>query len=242
MKRLLFILLSIVVFNCTYAQYSITTTKVDSNIHLYTSYGDVGDYKNIDANAVVVLSGDDALIFDTPWDSLQAEQLISWVQDSLHKNVMASIITHAHVDRIGSIEVFHKYNIPTYAYKLTAIEAKKNSHPLPQHLIQTTDTTFKLNSIDIIAYYPGEGHTVDNIILYIPSKQFLYGGCFIKSGFSKHIGNIADANTKAWPKSIYNMQQRFSSTGIKMVIPGHGSWKSDNAIENTLHLLDHLTE
>lgn len=242
MRLIIFILLSTIAFNSAYAQYHIKTVKVDSNIYLYTSYGDVGDYKNIDANAVVVVSGNDALIFDTPWDNVQATQLITWITDSLHKNIKAAIITHAHVDRIGSIEVFHQYGIPTYSYKLTAIEAKKNKHPLPKHLIQSNDTTFSLNDIDVVAYYPGEGHTVDNMVLYIPSKEFLYGGCFIKSGLSKSIGNIADANTTAWPVSIRNMQHRFLPIGIKTVIPGHGSWDSNKAIENTLYLLDHLKE
>ena len=198
----------------------------------------MGNYKNIDANAVIVTSGDDAIVFDTPWDNAQATQLIRYIQDSLKKNILLCIITHAHVDRIGSIETFQKNNIPTFCYYKTAIEATKNNHPIPDHLFHNTDTTFKCGDIEIIAYHPGAGHTVDNIVLYIPSKQFLYGGCFIKSGFSGSIGNIADVDVVAWPESVKRMQKRFSKTGIEMVIPGHGSWESDRAIENTLKLLE----
>lgn len=236
MKVSLLILCILLSFHAL-AQYSIKVTPVDSNIYLYTSYGDVGNYKNIDANAALIISGKDAIIFDTPWDNAQAEELIRFVQDSLKKNILLSIITHAHVDRIGSIETFQKNNIPTVCYYKTAIEAPKHNHPKPDYNFYGTDTTFKCGNIDIVAYHPGAGHTVDNIVLYVPSKQFLYGGCFIKSGYSQSIGNIADADVTEWPNSIKRMQERFKPTGIKMVIPGHGSWKSDKAIKNTLNLL-----
>lgn len=237
MSRTVCILLLLFIAINTSAQYDIKLTPVDSNIYLYTSYGDVGNYKNIDANAVVVVSGNDAVLFDTPWDNRQAEQLLRFVQDSLKKDIKLCIITHAHVDRIGSIETMHKNNIPTLSYYKTAEQAPIHKHPVPEHVFYSDDTTIRCGSIDITAYYPGAGHTIDNTVLYIPAKQFLYGGCFIKSGFSHSIGNIADADVAAWPVSVKKMQQRFARTGISMVIPGHGSWESDKAIETTLELL-----
>ena len=242
MRIFLIGILSLLLSVASTAQYNIKITSVDSNIYLYTSYGDVDNYKNIDANAAFVVSGSDVIIFDTPWDNAQAQQLISYIEDSLHKNILLSIITHAHVDRIGSIETFHKNNIPTVCYQLTAIEAPKHGHPTPENIFYTTDTSFKCGTIDIVAYHPGAGHTIDNIVLYVPSKKFLYGGCFIKSGYSQTIGNIADADVSAWPESIKNMQDRFKETGFEMVIPGHGSWESDKAIENTVHLLSEKTD
>ncbi len=226
----------------TSAQYSIKTSKVDSNIYLYTSYGDAGNYKNVDANAVVVVSGNEAMLFDTPWDSVQAEQLITWVNDSLHKKIILSVITHAHADRIGSIGIMHRHGIPTYSHYLTAQEAVKRGYHKPLHIFYNDDTTFHCGNIEVVAYYPGAGHTIDNIVLYIPSKKFLYGGCFIKSGFSTDIGNIEDANVAAWPESLAKMKNRFKKTGIVMIIPGHGSWQSDKAIENTHRLLTETKE
>lgn len=236
------IVLMIGLSTSTSAQYSINTTKVDSNIYLYTSYGDAGNYKNVDANAVVVVSGNEAMLFDTPWDSVQAEQLITWITDSLHKKITLSVITHAHADRIGSIATMHKHGIPTYSHYLTAQEAVKRDYPQPQHIFYNDDTTLRCGNIEVVAYYPGAGHTIDNIVLYIPSKKFLYGGCFIKSGFSTDIGNIEDADVAAWPQSLTKMKKRFKKTGINMIIPGHGSWQSDKAIDNTLRLLTETKE
>lgn len=234
---IIFLLTTLVFQKSVSAQYSIKTQKVDSNIWLYTSYGDAGNYKNIDANAVVLVSGDEAMLFDTPWDSVQAEQLINWVTDSLRKKIILSVITHAHADRIGSIAAMHWHGIATYSHHLTVQEAVKREYPRPQHVFYNDDTTFRCGNIEVIAYYPGAGHTIDNIVLYIPSKKFLYGGCFIKSGFSTDIGNIEDADVAAWPESLAKMKKRFKKPGFNMVIPGHGSWQSDKAIENTRRLL-----
>ncbi len=245
MKRITTIILSLAVLVSPlilHAQYSIKTTKVDSNVYIYTSYGDAGNYKNVDANAVVLVSGNEAILFDTPWDSAQAEQLISWVSDSLHKKITLSVITHAHADRIGSIGTMHRHGIPTYSHYLTAQEAVKRDYPRPNNIFYGNDTTFRCGNIEVVAYYPGAGHTIDNIVLYIPSKKFLYGGCFIKSGFSTDIGNIADADVAAWPQSLAKMKNRFKKTGFDMVIPGHGSWQSDTAIENTMRLLTETKE
>lgn len=246
MKYILTYVVIVLMIGClsssTSAQYSINTTKVDSNIYLYTSYGDAGNYKNVDANAVVVVSGNEAMLFDTPWDSVQAEQLITWITDSLHKKITLSVITHAHADRIGSIATMHRHGIPTYSHYLTAQEAVKRDYPGPLHVFYNDDTTFRCGNIEVVASYPGAGHTIDNIVLYIPSKKFLYGGCFIKSGFSTDIGNIEDADVAAWPESLAKMKNRFKKTGINMVIPGHGSWQSDNAIENTRRLLTETKE
>lgn len=233
--RLLTLLLLLPVL-CS-AQYHITTSQIDSNIYLYTSYGDAGSYTNVDANAVIVVSGKDALLFDTPWDSLQAEKLITYVKDSLKKNILLAIVTHAHLDRIGSIDVMHQHDIPTYAYYLTGQEAQKRGYTIPQHLFYQTDTTLRCGTIDITALYPGPGHTVDNIVLYVPSKHLLYGGCFLKSGKSNHIGNIEDADVAQWPHSVERLQEHIKMLKIKYVIPGHGPWQSDNAINNTLRLL-----
>ncbi len=240
MKAYVTIILVSLLYLQTYAQYSIKITPIDSNVFIYTSYGDVGKYKNIDANAVVVMSEGEAMLFDTPWDDAQTNQLIQYVQDSLKKTIKLCIITHAHVDRIGGIKTIHKNNIPTICYYKTALEAPKHDHPVPEHQFYSKDTTLECGAIKVIAYYPGAGHTVDNIVLAVPSKQLLYGGCFIKSGYSRSIGNIADADVKEWPKSINSMNRRFMKTNFRTVVPGHGSWQADNAISNTLKLLSEL--
>jgi metallo-beta-lactamase class B len=51
---------------------------------------------------------------------------------------------------------------------------------LPQYTF-THDTTFNIAGVTLQAYYPGAGHTRDNIVVWVPQDKVLFGGCLIKS-------------------------------------------------------------
>ena len=87
----------------------------------------------------------------------------------------------------------------------------------------------------IQTYYPGEGHTKDNIVIWLPKQKILDGGCFVKSTDTDNIGNIADANVKQWPQSIKNVMDKFPDA--EYVIPGHQGWMAKNALQHTLDVI-----
>ncbi len=39
----------------------------------------------------------------------------------------------------------------------------------------------KINNISLEVFYPGEGHSKDNITIWIPEYKVLFGGCFNKN-------------------------------------------------------------
>ena len=56
--------------------------------------------------------------------------------------------------------------------------------------------TLNLNIIEI--YYPGPTHTYDNLVVYIPSKKILFGGCMVLSSDTEKVGYIKDGNIEEW--------------------------------------------
>lgn len=66
-------------------------------------------------------------------------------------------------------------------------------------------------------YYPGAGHTQDNVVVWFPKQSALFGGCFVKS---EGLGNLSDAVIKAWPESTQNVIFRYGNA--ELVVPGHG--------------------
>ena len=84
-------------------------------------------------------------------------------------------------------------------------------------------------------FYPGAGHTRDNLVVWIPEAKLLFGGCLIKEEGARHIGNVTDADLQGWPGAIKNLQRRYP--GVELVIPGHGRPGGPQALENTLALL-----
>lgn len=86
----------------------------------------------------------------------------------------------------------------------------------------------------IEVFYPGSGHTEDNIVVWLPKSNILFGGCFVKSIHSKNLGNIEDASIKIWPASIQKVINKYPD--IKVVVPGHGKVGDTSLLKNTAKL------
>jgi len=193
--------------------------KMTDHTYRHISYLKTNDFGKVACNGMVVTSGKEAIIFDTPTDNETSAMLIKWVQDSLHCTVKAVIATHFHDDCLAGLPEFHKQGIPSYAHEMTiALVKKKNKLPLPQHGFSQA-MELAVGKKKVILDYLGEGHTNDNTIGYFPAEQVMFGGCLIKElGAGK--GNLEDANTTAWPATVKNLKVKYPET--KIVIPGHG--------------------
>ena len=66
-------------------------------------------------------------------------------------------------------------------------------------------------------FYPGAAHSTDNLVVYVPSANVLYGGCAVQ--VVKHVcGNVADADLAEWPTSVERIQKHYPEAEV--VIPG----------------------
>jgi metallo-beta-lactamase class B len=113
--------------------------------------------------------------------------------------------------------------------------SKKEKSVVPEGVLPN-DTTIVLGNTTLRVYYPGEGHTRDNVVVWFPGKKILFGGCFIKSLDAKGLGNIADANLDQWPNSVRTLDSIFSDA--RLVIPGHQSSGGKELLRHTLDLLE----
>jgi glyoxylase-like metal-dependent hydrolase (beta-lactamase superfamily II) len=97
------------------------------------------------------------------------------------------------------------------------------------------DTTFTYGNHSFQTFYAGEGHTPDNIVIWLNDAKILYGGCLVKSTENSGLGNIADANLNAWSKTIQTIMNKYPNPNY--VIPGHFGWSNNNGLQHTLKLL-----
>jgi metallo-beta-lactamase class B len=214
------------------ADHQIKVTQLQENIYLYQSFATYEE-ELISANGLVLVSEDEVALLDTPWDKSQTRQLLNWIKEELNKPVTFAVITHAHMDRIGGIDVLKNNHISTISGTHTATEAVQNGYTKPDNSFQS-DTLLTYGNASIDVFYPGPGHTIDNTVVYLNEQEVLYGGCFIKSAQAQSLGNLADAHVADWPQSLREVKNRYPER--KQVIPGHGKWKP-GTIENTLKLL-----
>ena len=95
--------------------------------------------------------------------------------------------------------------------------------------------TFQVGKVKFQTFYPGAGHTADNIVVWFPKQKILYGGCFVKSISAKDLGYTGEANVPDWEGSIIKVQKNFKKP--KFIIPGHQRWDSLEALNHTLELV-----
>lgn len=221
-----------VVTDRNYSSGSLEVHRISDHAYVHTSYMDVEGFGRVSCNGAVFFDRKEAIVLDTPGDDSVSEELIRWVEDSLHCKVKAVIPTHFHKDCLGGLEAFHRHDIPSYAGNATIALAESNGSPVPQNGFDLSKT-FRAGSKEIILEYPGEGHTKDNITGYLPDDGVLFGGCLIKaSGANK--GNLEDANVPAWPETIRKIKAE--NPGLKIVVPGHGNTGGSELLDYTIEL------
>ena len=218
--------------------YKTTTLEIDSiapGTYVHRTYLSTKEWGKVACNGTVYVNKGESVVFDTPaTDSVSAE-LISWIKAHTHSHIKAIVVNHSHEDCLGGLAVFHKAGIPSYSSKRTQTFARNdtvNKPVVPQHSF-TKELILKIGGTSIINYYPGEGHTRDNIVSYIPSVKILFGGCIIKA-LDSGKGNLAEANVTTWAQSVRNVKQKFPNAVI--IIPGHGAYGPHPLLDYTIKM------
>jgi metallo-beta-lactamase class B len=176
------------------------------------------------ANGLLLVSGDSSVLVDPGWAPEQTKALLAFAKERLGRPVKKAVITHWHEDRAAGIAVLRAEEIETIALDLTAEALPKKSRPVPEHLFTRAQLPYS-DPMGFEIFYPGPGHTADNIVVYLPKQKILDGGCFLKSANVTGLGNLEDADLVAWPKSLQNLAERYPEA--KVVIPGHGPIAGD---------------
>jgi len=191
------------------------------------------DAHGVPANGVIAVTEGGLLLFDTGWTTSQTEAILKWGDDRLKLPWVGAVITHDHGDRDGGLAALQRRRIPVAALDLTVAKlARRGIHGVDV-LFAAKDGAIQ-DPRGFEAFYPGPGHTSDNIV--IRHDDVLFAGCLLKSMEAKEIGFTGDADLPAWPAAIGRVAARYGNKVT--VIPGHGAIDSTGrAYQHTLDLL-----
>jgi metallo-beta-lactamase class B len=209
-------------------------SHLTKEFYIYTTYGDAGNGYMFPANGMYLVTDKGVVLFDTPWDTTQFQPLIDSIIAKHKQKVIMCISTHFHEDRTAGLTYYRQSGIKTYTTKQTDDLSKEMNKPRAEYLIQK-DTSFLIGENSFEIFYPGKGHSPDNIVIWFDKEKILYGGCFVKSIETENIGNLSDANIEEWIKSVKNVQAKFIKP--EYIITGHQSWASNKTLKHTLKIL-----
>ncbi len=208
-------------------------SHLTGDFYVFTTYG---TYRGqpVPANGLYLVTPAGAVMIDSPWDTTQFAPLLDSIRVRHGKEVVLCLATHSHADRTAGFDFLRARGVKTFTSEQTYQLSRAGGYKLAEFRFQK-DTTFAVGGRSFTAFYPGEGHTRDNIVVWFPEARVLYGGCLVKSTEATDLGNVAEANVAAWPATMRNLSRKFPRP--RYVIPGHQSWASTGSLQHTVELL-----
>ncbi|WP_343633075.1 subclass B1 metallo-beta-lactamase [Fluviicola sp.] len=208
-------------------------TKISDSSYIFTTYQTYKEAR-ISAHGLLKITPGGVVMIDTPWDTTQFQPILDSITLKFHKKVVLVIATHWHEDRSAGLDYYKKQGIATYSTYATKNLCRENNFPEAQYTFEG-DTVFTIYNTVFETFYPGAGHTSDNIVVYFPKDRILVGGCFVKSVEAQDLGNLSDANIGMWPVAAKTLIKKYPK--VKIVIPGHQKIApGKKALKHTLKL------
>lgn len=238
MKRILsfFILTLRLTFAFSQTEEKLLIKPLTDSIYIYTTYNFYENTK-LPANGMYIVTDKGVVLFDTPWDTTQFQPLLDSIQLKHHQPVLLCIATHWHSDKTAGLEYYRQLGIKTYTTALTDELSKINDKKRAE-FIMTKDTAFRVGNLQFETYYPGEGHTADNIVIWLNKEKILYAGCLIKGAKSKNLGYLGDANVKAYYQTLKNVAEKYPESNI--ILLTHSNWDKGKSLKHSIKLAKKL--
>ena len=211
-------------------------SHLTGDFYIYTTYNTYEE-SQVPANGMYLVTNNGVVMFDTPWDTTQFQPLLDSIKLKHNKSVVMCFATHWHSDKTAGLEYYRQQGIKTYTTVLTDELSKRNNKKRAEFLM-AKDTVFNTGQYTFETYYPGEGHTADNIVIWFKKEKILYGGCLIKGADDENLGYLGDANVTAYASTLQKVQKKCRKP--KFIIVAHSDWKNINSLKHSLLMAKEL--
>lgn len=215
---------------------NLVITHLTGDFYIYTTFNQYEDSR-VMANGMYLVTHNGVVMFDTPWDTTQFQPLLDSIQSRHQKKVLMAIATHWHSDKTAGLEYYRQLGIKTYTTLLTDAFSQKNQKKRAEFLL-SQDTVFRVGQYAFETFYPGEGHTADNIVIWFGKEKILYGGCLIKGVDAEDLGYLGDANVLEYESTLRRVQRKFRKP--RFIVIAHSDWKNRNSLKHSIRLAEKL--
>lgn len=239
MRKIITVLIFLFSFTTIFGQTEekkLKITQLINDFYIYTTYNTYKE-SQVPANGMYLVTDMGVVMFDTPWDTTQFQPLLDSIKLKHNKTVVMCFATHWHSDKTAGLEYYRQRGIKTYTTMLTDELSKKNNKKRAEFLM-ANDTVFHAGQYSFETYYPGQGHTEDNIVIWFKKEKILYGGCLIKGADDEDLGYLDDGNVTEYASTLKNVQKKCRKP--KFIIIAHSDWRNINSLKHSLLLAREL--
>lgn len=194
---------------------------IAENVWVHTTYGNIPGFGPYPSNGLAVRGPSGVVLVDSGWGEAQTDALLKRIEQTIGAPVVAAVYTHAHDDRMAGAPVLDAAEIVTFATSLTLSIADQKALPSQATAFDPDETPKPLLDAGLTAFFPGRGHSADNLVVAHGPSGVLFGGCLIRAGFARDMGNTADGDLMSWGSSALAAGARFPDASI--IVPGHGA-------------------
>lgn len=218
------------------SDYPATLSKIGDGVWVHTTNYILPGQSPIPVNGLVVVDGDEVTLVDAAWGELATVALIEKVKAETGLPVTKLVTTHHHADRTAGVNAAERMGLEVFTHPDTPTLAAQAGFPVPNTSVaalKEKGSRTKIGAVEIA--YPGPGHAVDNLVVYVSSQKILYTGCAVRGAESTTLGNVEDADLESWPTTLQWLKATYPDTIL--VVPGHGKGANLSLIDGTLKLL-----
>jgi len=134
----------------------------------------------IPSNGLLVRNNEEIILVDTAWGADLTEELLDWVESEIGLPISKAIVSHFHDDSMSGTSILKAHGIRILGNPLTRVLGNKEGAVLPEAVSGLKlGATITIGNVEI--FYPGAGHTVDNLVVWVPESKVLFGGCAVRS-------------------------------------------------------------
>ncbi len=208
---------------------------LQDSIYVHVTYHEQEPYGRFASNGMIIIKNGQALMIDTPMDNAKTQKLTQYLEKAFSAKVVKLIIGHYHDDCLGGLGYLQSLGVESIASKLTVDKCTELGLPVPSTPFNKS-YNFDFNGLQLKCEFFGAGHSFDNITVWLPQYQILFGGCLIKSSASKGLGNLSDAVVADWDFTVKKIIKAYQN--IKTIVPGHGAIGGKELLTHTVKLVE----
>lgn len=188
------------------------------------------------SNGLIVRSGAELTLIDTAWGELKTQELLAAIADEIALPVTRAIVTHAHGDRTAGVDVLEAHGVEVFAHPLTRRLTLEYGLPVPDRTLDgLSQPGSRVDLRGLQIGYPGPGHAPDNLVVWLPERRVLFGGCLLRAAAARSAGNTAHADLDSWEQALGRLRESYPNAEI--VVPGHGDPGGVELIEHSRELV-----